>query len=303
MAVAAYKGPLNVFGQASGSGAADYNNYRSPSMFDMGVGIGDPRLPFCYNPGNETFGSYGWWGTNEIVILDQVPSTITTTAIAASQLAVAGTAMTLVSATGAGITAGVTITSAATGRAVTGLLAIDGAMGYVQPGSSGGNRFWDPTKALARAVAIAGNGDDRSATFAVAGYDIYNYPMTETITGANAGTATGTKAFKYIASITPAGTLASTLVTAGQSDKIGLMLRVDKFQYLKIYSPDTTLISATTGFVAADTTDPATAVTTDVRGTYALQTASNNSRRLVITARIPLANCQTAAGLVGVTQV
>jgi len=40
-----------------------------------------------------------------------------------------------------------------------------------------------------------------------------------------------------------------------------------------------------------------------VRGTYALQTASNNARRLVMRMAIPLANLATAKGLVGVTQV
>ncbi len=304
MTTTAFKGPVNVFGNLpTGRGvAADYNEQRSPSAFDMGVGLADPRAAFAYNPGNVSYDSYGWLGANDVVILDQVPSTITVTAIAASQAPVAGTPLTLVSSSAAGITAGVSVVNASTGRTGTGLLAIDGALGYVQPGAAGGNRFWDPTKAMARAVAIASDGDDRSATYTVRGYDVYGYPMTETITGANAGTANGKKAFKYIASITPAGTIASVALTVGQSDIIGFMLRVDRFQYLKIYSPDTTLISATTGWLAAVTTDPATAITGDVRGTYALQTASNNTRRLVVTARVSLANIQSATGLTGVTQ-
>jgi hypothetical protein len=80
------------------------------------------------------------------------------------------------------------------------------------------------------------------------------------------------------------------------------MLRVDRFQYLKIFWPDTTLISASTGWLTAVTTDPATAITGDVRGTYALQVASNNAQRLIISARITTSNIGTTAGLVGVTQ-
>lgn len=274
----------------------------------MGVAIGDPRYPFAYQPGSAnsltqgTKGGYGWHGVNDIILVDQVPSTITTTAIAASQVPVAGTPLTLVSVTGAGITAGASVVNASTGVLVTGLLAIDGAMTPIQTGVSGGNLLWDPTKALARAVAIASGGVDTGATFTVAGYDVYGYPMTETITGASIATANGAKAFKYIASITPAGTLSGTAITVGQSDIVGFMMRVDRFQYVKIYFPDTTLISATTGFVAAVTTDPATALTGDVRGTYALQTASNNTRRLIISARLQPANINSSTGLVGVTQ-
>jgi hypothetical protein len=279
-------------------------------MFDQGVGIMDPRVPFSYDPG-AVFGgaaigergAYGWWGTSPICIVNQVPSTLTVDAIAAPAVPVAGTAMTLVSASGAGITVGASVVNAETGATVTGLLAIDGAMTPVQNGADGGNFFWDPTNAIARAVSIDSVGDDSGATFVVAGYDVYGYPMTETITGANAGTATGTKAFKYIASITPAGTLSGSNASAGQSDVIGFMLRADLFQFVKIWWPDDTLITSATGFVAADTTDPATATTNDVRGTYALQgVASNNARRLVIFLDLPVANVGSAAGLVGVPQ-
>ena len=315
MSVTAWKGPLVAFGQSAPSGggigqAADPNGERSPSMLDQGVGIMDPRVPYAYAPGAAMGGAaigyrgcYGWWGTSPILLVNQVPSTLTTTALAAAQVPVAGTAMTLVATTGAGITAGVSITRADTGATVAGLLAIDGAMGAVQNGVSGGNLFWDPTKALARAVSIASAGNDSGATFTVAGYDIYDFPMSETITGANAGIATGKKAFKYFASITPAGTLSGSNVSAGQSDTIGFMLRADLFQFLKIYWPDTTLISSSTGFTAADTTSPATPTTGDVRGTYALQgSASNNARRLVMFLDLPPCNVGLATGLVGQTQ-
>lgn len=315
MSISAWKGPLVAFGQSilAGSGLgqpSDPSGSRSPSLFDQGLGIMDPRAPYAYNPGQATGGStvgdrgaYGWWGVTHIAICNQAPSTISAVAIAAAQVPVAGTALTLVSVTGGGITVSTSITSASSGATVTGLLAIDGAMTAVQNGVSGGNFFWDPTKAIARAVQITSVGDDSAATATVAGYDIYSYPMTETITLTNAGVATGKKAFKYIASITPAGTLSGSNVSVGQSDVIGFMLRSDLFQYLRIFWPDTTLIAANTGYTAAVTTDPATATTGDVRGTYALPVASNNTRRLVMFLQVPLANTGTAAGLVGITQV
>lgn len=315
MAVVAWKGPAVGFGQGTPSGgglgmASDPNTARSPSMWDQGCGIMDPRTPYAYNPGaamggiaEGDRGAYGWWGAGRYEICNQVPSTLTTTAIAAAQIPVAGTALTLVTTTGAGITAGATLTRADTGVAVTGLLAIDGAQVPVQNGATGGNIFWAPATGLARAVQILSVGDDHLATVTVRGYDLYWFPMTETITLTNASTATGVKAFKYIASITPAGTLSGSNISVGQSDVIGFMLRVDRYPFLKIYWPDNTLVASATGFTAAVTTSPATAITGDVRGTYALQgSASNNARRLVMFNHLQLTNIGTAAGLVGVPQ-
>lgn len=309
MAISAFKGPLVGFGSAPTlGGVADPNLSRSPSIFDQGVGIMDPRFPYAYNPGASIAasegeeGATGWWGVGRICLVNQVPSTASTSAIAAAQTPVAGTPLTLVSATGAGITVGQSITRADTGKLVTGLLAIDGPMDTVQNGALGGNFFWDPTKALARAVQIDSLGNDSSATFTVRGFDDYFFPLTDTFAGANVGVATSAKAFKYVLSITPAGTLSGSNVSAGQADTIGFMLRMDLFQYLQIWWPDATLIAASTGFTAADTTSPATATTGDVRGTYALQVASNNAHRLVIYGSLPLANVGTAVGLVGVTQ-
>lgn len=315
MGVVAWKGPAALFGQAAPSGgglgqASDPNLARSPSLFDQGTGIMDPRAPYAYKPGAATGGilegdrgGYGWWGGADQCLVNQVPSTLAAANVAALQHTTAGAALTLVSTTGAGITVGTSITRADTGATVPGLLAIDGAMGFVQNGTTGGNLFWDPTKALARALSLTSSADMSAVNFTARGFDIYGYPVTETIVGPNADTVNFAKALKYVYSITPDATDGTNSVSVGTSDIIGLMLRTDLFQYLTIYWPDTTLIAASTGFTAADTTDPATASTGDVRGTYALQgSASNNTRRLVIFGRIELANCGSAAGLTGITQ-
>lgn len=313
MPIDAFQGPVNVFGQVpllasvTGQVRVDNNPDWSPSLFSMGAGFADHRAPYAYVPGNSV-GARGWWGIDNIAICNQVPSTASATAIAAAQVPVAGTAMTLVSSSGAGITVSTSITSASTGVLVTGLLAIDGAMGTVsltptQNGTGVPNLMWDPTKALARTIQLTSAGNDSSGTATVRGYDLYNFPMTETITLSNGTVATGKKAFKYVASITPGGTLSGSNLSAGQSDTIGFMLRSDLFQYLQIYWPDTTLISSNTGYTAAVTTSPATATTGDVRGTYALQTASNATRRLVMFLTLPVANVGTAVGVTGVTQI
>jgi hypothetical protein len=310
-----FSGPLNVYNAAPNNGigsALDYNDSGGgPSLFFAGSGIMDPRPFYQYVPGGVR-GGYGWLGCPRVTIVDAVPSTISYTAIAASQAPVAGTPLTLVSTSGNGITTGVSITNAATGQTVTGLLAIDGAMSPVVfgqqasgLGSTSGTyqSIWDPTKALARTVGITSLGNDTGAVFTVKGFDVYGYPMTQAITGSAGTLASSTKAFKYIQSITPSGVLAGSNVSVGQQDTYGFMLRSDAFPYLQIYWPaeTPTLISASTGYTAAVTTT-ATSATGDVRGTYALQSASNGIHRLTIFSTVSLADIGTSAGLVGVTQ-
>lgn len=317
MADSAFSGPLNVWGATPNLGGLgntlDYNDAAGgPSLFLNGFGTMDPRNQFTYQPGGQK-GAYGWLGGPDITIINAVPGTLSPVVIAGAQAAVAGTALTLATSSVGPITVGQSITNSATGATVTGLLAIDGTMSPVTFGSntvgglglvtSGFQSIWDPTKALSRCVTVTSVGNDSAGSFLVKGYDVYGFPMSEAITGGNATLATGKKAFKYIASVTPAGTLTGSNVSVGVSDTYGLMLRSDLFQYFQIYWPDTTLISSNSGWTAAVTTSPATTTTGDVRGTYALQASpSNGIRRMVATLTIPLANIGTSAGLVGVTQ-
>lgn len=301
MTVSASSGPLVIFGEAG----YNYNPDRGTSLFDRGIGYADPRTPFCYNPGQAAdHPTYGWLGTDSIAIINQVPSTLSATNIAALQVPVAGTALTLTA--GTGVTGSTSITSASTGATVTGLFALDGAMGAVACGQGGAGaggsiRLWNPKTALSRNVRITSVGNDSGATFLVSGYDIYGYPMSQLVTGANAGVAATTKAFKYISSIMPAGTLSGSNVSVGTGDVIGLPLRADFFGDVHIVYNDA-VVTAVTGFTAAVTTDPATTTTGDVRGTYALQTASNATRRLQVFLRPDPTNMQSTTGMFGVTQ-
>ena len=310
MTQTAHTGPIISFGQ--GSAPTDYNADAGPSLFYSGGGLLDPRPPFTYKSSTRFNGgnTYGFYGFTDIPTIQAVPSALAANNIAASQTPVAGTALTLVSSSGAGITVGQSITRSDTGATVTGLLVTDGASSYVTFGQGGTGtggiiRLWNPATLIARAVRIVSAGNDSGATFVIKGYDIYYYPMQETITGANAGTATGLKAFKYIASITPAGTLSGSAVTVGTTDVIGLPLRADYVSETAI-NMASTWITASTGFTAAVTTSPATATTGDVRGTYTLQTASDGSRRLAIFQTPLVTNIGstygTTTGLFGVTQ-
>ena len=272
-------GPLVIFGQAN---FADYNSSLGPSLFQAGYGIMDPRGNASYQPGNAaTTPFYGWYGVGGILLVNATPSALSATNIAAAQTPTAGTPLTLVSSSGSGITVGASALNVTTGVTTTGVLALDGAMGFLPMGTDGGLNFYDPTKALARNVRITSAGNDSSATFTVSGFDIYGLPQTATVTGANAGVASTTKAFKYIKSVTPAGTLSGSNVSVGTGDVYSFPMRADTFGQIDIFYAGS-FVTSSTGFTAAVTTSPATSLTGDPHGTYALQSASNGSNVLQI---------------------
>ena len=299
MSITAFSGPVISFGQGP---FPDYNPEAAPSLFFGGVGLLDPRPNFTYEPGQD-FGSVtaGFYGISRIMTVNQVPSTLSATNIATSQTPVSGTAVVLTA--GTGVTGSTTSTNASTGLAVTGLLALDGAAGRVSFGQAGTVQLWDPTKALSRNVRITTASGD-TAVYTVLGYDIYGYPMSEAITANGATTVSGKKAFKYIASVTPVGTVGAT-VTVGTGDVFGFPIY--SATYVIGADADVAIswngaaIAATTGYTAGVTTTAST-TTGDVRGTYAVQSASDATKRLVVTQSPALSNIATATGLFGVTQ-
>lgn len=301
MTKSAFAGPLISFGQGD---SQNYNPDRAPSVFDQGSLLMDPRFP--YVPGRGGVKQVvGYPMFNDILQISAVPSTISAVNIAALQVPVSGTAITLVAASGAGITISQSIVRSDNRATVTGLRVIDSAVSMLAmgqgPGGVGGPiTAPDPSTMLARAVRITSVGNDSAGSFVVRGYDQYFFPVTETITGANAGIATGKKAFKYIASITPAGTMSGSNISVGTADIFSLGMRSDIWDLIAVYW-NSALISATTGYVAAVTTSPATAITGDVRGTYAVQSASDNTKRLTVFVTPNVANIQTAVGIFGVT--
>lgn len=212
---------------------------------------------------------------------------------------------------GTGVTAGTTVTAFGTGAGNTGTYevsipqtvtstTITGTSGLnrIAFGSAGTVQMWDPTRLFSRNVRITSVGNDTPVTFTVNGFDIYGYPMTENITGANASVASGKKSFKYISSITYTGTPSGSNVSVGTGDVFGFPMRSDTLQDISIVWAGSAI---TTTYVAAVTT-AASATTGDVRGTIAPGTASNGTNRLIITQSPILANISSATGLFGVTQ-
>ena len=86
----------------------------------------------------------------------------------------------------------------------------------------------------------------------------------------------------------------------------GFPLRIDTFSDAQIFW-NSALITASTGFTAAVTTDPATGTTGDVRGKYGVQSASDGTKKLVLRvtpkpSALAATNGLSMTGLLGVTQ-
>ena len=177
-----------------------------------------------------------------------------------------------------------------------------GTAALAQPfGQSNSINLWNPQAIISRAVSVTGSASSTGGNITINGYDIYGVPMSEVIAApAGASTVNGKKAFKYISSVVPAFTDAHNY-SVGTTDIYGFPLRSDNFGDVAI-NYNAAAITANTGYVAAVTTSPATTTTGDVRGTYALQSAADGSKRLVVRQFITPANMPSVTGLFGVTQ-
>ncbi len=282
----------------------------APSLDFLSCGIQDHRM--AYNARGSSAvqpGIVGWYGAAEPIVANYVPSAIATANIAALAHAASGTPMVLVSSSGAGITV---LTTAApaffmpTGLSLSAGVVIDGLPSLAVFGSGGNFQtgFYNRSTCVGRAVSISGVSGGAGGTFTVAGYDIYGYPMTQLVTvAAGANTVNTLKTFKAIASVTPNFADAHNY-SVGTADIFGFGLLASFFGDVLI-NWNSALVSANNGFVAADTTSPATTATGDVRGTYATQSASDGTKRLIMKVAPTLGALVTnpTTGLFGQPQV
>lgn len=216
-------------------------------------------------------GGFGFGPVARIYVYDIVPLTLNAVGFAGSQSPVAAT---LNLSAGTGVTAVVT---------------------------NGVTRY---TADVPRAVTITSGGDDSGINFLVKGFDFYGNAMSEAITGAAISTATGKKAFMSVISIKPSAAAAGT-VTAGTADVFGLPVAVVDAAYVMHAGWNNILADNAGTFVAAVATT-ATTTTGDVRGTYAQSgSASNGTRRLVVSVALSSLNIgstQSVVGVLGVAQ-
>lgn len=205
-----------------------------------------------------------------------IPLTVQTNNVATTQHMTASTALTLTA--GTGVTAGT-----------------------APNGSGSAVIVFD----VARAVSLTSTANLSGMNFTVRGFDEYGQPLTATRAGPNNNTVNTTKTFKSVLSVTPSATDGANNVTVGSSDIFGLAYYCADAGYIMPKWAETLAQDAGT-FVAGVTTDPATATTGDVRGTYTPSSASNGTRRLVIWQHLTATQVgpnATQAGAYGVTQV
>lgn len=304
--------PSHTVLQRNASGNAATSPDAAASIVFAATAVQDHRLAFNrFN--NVAAGSaspacqvLGWLNDGFVCTVDAVPATAATASVAALANVTSGTAMTLVSASGGGITINTTAFTCLPFINVipATALSIAGNPGYLRVGTRDITAFYDPTTMLTRAVSITGVASGTGGNFTVLGYDCYGQVMTEVIAaGAGVNTVNGKKAFKWITSVTPAFTDAHNY-SVGLADIYGLNMAADRFAYTDVYFNDA--IVNNTGFVAADATTPATTTTGDVRGT--VTGASNGTKRLQVfivssAARVAQAPQNLSVGLFGVVPV
>ena len=306
MTASHWSGPIISFGvEQTPPGStpvrsANQNPDAAPSLFWGGAGILDPRPFYTYYPGQAPNNQYGrGWLSADIVALDAAPAAAGTATVAALQALTANTPMTLVAASGNGVTVGAQTVRQTDGALITGLLLFDLDDAATAFGTSGAINMWNPNTLLTRCVSITSGANIATVVFTVRGYDLYSMPQTETITGVSTNTVNGKKAWKYITSVTPSASSAST-ASVGTADIFGLPIRCDNFGYY--YGIWDNIAQVVAQFTPADTTSPATATTGDVRGTVSLTgNASNGTRRLIQQITVPLANISSTVGMFGVT--
>lgn len=297
-------------------GSAGFPLNAAPSIDFAGSGVQDHRLP--YNQFNNTLGTgigaLGWYGGSDPMTANFVPAAAATANIAALANVVNGAPMTLVSVSGAGIVA---ITAAnpaylwpafplTNKAALTAGAAIDALPTYLKFGAAGSftSAFYNRQTCVGRCVSITGVTGGTGGNFLVSGYDTYGYAMSQLVTvGAGINTVNTKKAFKVVTSVVPQFTDAHTY-SVGTADIFGFGLLTSYWGDASIIYNNTT-VTTSTGFLAADTTAPATTTTGDVRGTYAVQIATDGVKRLTVFVTPSLSSMLTnfTTGLFGQAQV
>lgn len=140
--------------------------------------------------------------------------------------------------------------------------------------AGGPGLFLDPRQSITRGVSVTGASGGTGGTFVVRGWDIYGVPMTANIVvAAGSNTVYSTKAFKYIASVTPNFTDVSHNYTVGTSDMFGFNYRTGQWDNTDVIW-NNTYMNNSQGFTAPTALGSASSATTgDVRGT--VQTSGN----------------------------
>lgn len=288
MGVTAYTGPLVVFGltRTSTGQVQEYNEERGPSVIDLGIALADPRYEFGYMPGSPPGTQIKAFGRGEARV-DYVYAAASTNAIATSQQAVSGTALTLTA--GSGVTS-TTIIAPESGTETGTLLCIGSTASVLAFGDEGTVALWNPAAGTGRCISITTSSSGDGGNWVVAGRDMYGVKITEQVltTGASATVATR-KAFKYVSAVYACTTVASTGVIVGFNETFGLPIKATYSgidTQIRLIATSSLVGQNSSGPITVADTATATSSTGDVRGTYASTLTSTGNIRLQIVQNI-----------------
>ena len=217
---------------------------------------------------------YGVGPLGRVVFRNIQPLALATANLAVLQAPTAGTALTLVAGTGI----------------QTAVNPLNGQVLYVLD--------------VPRCISLTSSANLSGITFLVTMIDEYGQTATQLVTGPNNNTVVVKKACIGVLSIVPQGTSAST-VSVGTSDTYGLPFRCIDAGYIVSVKWAGVLAQNAGTLTVADQTSPATNLTGDPRGTYAINgAASNGANRLVIALTVDASQCgpfATRVNAIGVT--
>jgi hypothetical protein len=170
------------------------------------------------------------------------------------------------------------ITAATTGIAAAQLLAAAGNMVLSGALVSGGIAYLDVPRNVTLTVATT---NQSGITFTVYGFDEYGQAMVEAITGPNANTVSGIKAFARVTRVAASAAIATNGVSVGFGTTLGLPLAVRRAGSIAKEMLDGANATAGT-FAYALTNAAATSTNADVRGTYIPNSAPDGTRGYVV---------------------
>lgn len=147
-------------------------------------------------------------------------------------------------------------------------------------------------------ILVSSSGTDSTQTATVTGTDLYTVPTVETITLTGTTAAQGLKAFLTVSKVAMSASTVGN-ISAGSGDKFGVPFRINKKGSLQAFW-DAAWNSGSGTTTLAVTTNPATATTGDVRGTYLPATASDGTRTLALW--VYMDDVESANGLYGIDQ-
>lgn len=151
---------------------------------------------------------------------------------------------------------------------------------------------------------VSSNAGDTTQVVTVFGTDRYGQLLSQTVTLNGTAIVKTTKAYKTITRIAVSAVMVGNL-TAGTNDDFGSPVLITDRGYFARVGWNNTLAENAATVVLGDATNPATLVTTDVRGLITPSSASDGVKRLVvlfILTAIQVGPNATRLGLAGVNQ-